>query len=139
MNNLAVWPLRVFVPTVLRRDMYYEENDGWPSAYGPLASGPTYLAYPDDAEDYYYFTLSATATTFVTVTNFAPTSSYGTVVLYGPAGDERGAYIAHYGKGGYSSMVLGPHLLGAGRYHVRVYTREGHYSATQPYTLTVTY
>jgi uncharacterized repeat protein (TIGR01451 family) len=139
MNNLAVWPPRVFVPTVLRRDIYYEENDGWPSAYGPLASGGIYRAYPDDTEDYYYFTLRALAWVKVSVTDYAPTSTWGTVMLYGPAVGELGDRIAFFGPPGQSSMVLGPHLLGAGRYHIRVRTVEGHYSTTQPYTLTVTY
>jgi uncharacterized repeat protein (TIGR01451 family) len=139
MNNLTVWPPRAFVPTVLRRNEYYEENDGWQSAYGPLASDRTYVAYPDDENDYYYFTLPVTATVRLTVTNFAPTSSYGTVVLNGPARGDRGPYIDHYGKLNDSSMYLGPHRLRPGRYHILVYTRPGYYWPTQPYTLAVTY
>ena len=69
--------------------------------------------------------------------DFAPTSFYGTVVLYGPAiGDERGDYISHYGHPGERSMSLGPHSLEPGKYYVRVYTAE-HHSMTQPYRLTV--
>ena len=133
----------VYLPVVLRYyhtwDTYYEENDHWLAAYGPLVSGKAYLAYPDDVEDYYYFMLSATATVNVSVTDFAPTSSNGTVMLYGPAvGSERGNLIDYYGPPGDSSMPLGPHSLGPGKYYVRVNTAKGH-STTQLYRLTVTY
>jgi uncharacterized repeat protein (TIGR01451 family) len=141
MNNVIAWPPRVFLPLVLRNylwDAYYEENDDWRDAYGPLASGQAYLAYPDDTEDYYYFTLSATTLVSVTVTHFAPTSSNGTVALYGPAvGDERGPYIVHYGAAGHSSMYL-KEWLGRGKYYIRVYTAKEH-STQQLYRLTVTY
>jgi len=133
----------VYLPLVLRNyrtwDAYYEENDHWLDAYGPLVSGKAYLAYPDDVEDYYYFVLSAPATVNVSVTDFAPTSSNGTVMLYGPAtGSERGNLIGYYGPGGDSSMSLGPHSLEPGKYYARVYTTQGH-STVQPYHLTVTY
>jgi hypothetical protein len=142
MNNVIAWPPRVFLPLVLRRyhtwDAYYEENDHWLDAYGPLASRQAYLAYPDDTEDYYYFTLSATATVNVTVTNFAPTSSNGTVALYGPVvGDERGTPIDYYGPRGDSSMYLEA-LLGPGKYYIQVYTAEGH-RRHELYRLTVRY
>jgi hypothetical protein len=144
MNNVAAWPPRVLLPLVLRNyqpwDEFYEENDHWLRAYGPLTSGQTYLAYPDDDEDYYYFTLSATATVNITVTNFAPSSSDGTVMLYGSAdGDKKDEdYIDYYGDTGHSDMSLGPHLLGPDKYYIRVYTDERH-STTQLYRLTVTY
>ena len=137
-------PRTAYLPAVLRNcrtwDAYYEENDHWLDAYGPLVSGRTYLAYPDDVEDYYYFVLSAPATANVSVTNYVPTSSNGsTVALYGPAiGDERGNRIDYYSTPGDSSMSLGPHSLGPGKYYVRVYTTQGH-STTQLYRLTVTY
>jgi hypothetical protein len=138
----AVQNLR-YLPLVLKNyrtwDAYYEENDHWLDAYGPLVSDRTYLAYPNDVEDYYYFVLSATATVNVSVTDFAPTSSNGTVALYGPAtGSERGNLIEYYGPPGDSSMPLGPHSLGPGKYYVRVNTAQG-YSTTQLYRLTVTY
>jgi len=136
-------PCTMYLPAVLRNyrtwDTYYEENDDWLDAYGPLVSGRTYLAYPDDTEDYYYFVLSASATVNVSVTDFAPTSSNGTVMLYGPAvGSERGNLIEYYGPPGQSSMSLGPHSLGPGKYYVRVNTAKD-YSTTQLYHLTVTY
>jgi hypothetical protein len=117
----------------------YEENDSWLQAYGPLSSGQTNQAYPNDTEDYYYFQLSAPATVSVNVENFVPTSSNGTVALYGPVtGNELGEQIAYYGTPGHSSMSLGPHPLGPGKYYVRVYTANG-FSTTQPYALRITY
>ena len=108
-------------------------------ANGPLRSGREYYGYPDDSDDYYYFKLSARATVNVSVTDFAPTSSNGAVALYGPtAGYERGERIDYYGEPGHSSMVLGSHSLGAGKYYVQVYTAQAH-STTQLYRLTVTY
>jgi parallel beta-helix repeat protein len=133
----------VYLPVVLKNhrtwDAYYEDNDQCSAAYGPLASGQIYWAYPDDANDYYYFELSAPATVNVSVTDFAPTSIWGDLLLYGPAmGDECGGLIGQWGKPGYSAMSLGPYSLGAGKYHVRVYTVNNH-STTQLYSLMVTY
>jgi uncharacterized repeat protein (TIGR01451 family) len=144
MNNVAVWPPRVLLPIVLRNyrtwDTYYEENDNCPTAYGPLAPGQTYLAYPDDTNDYYFLELSAPVTVSVSVEDFAPTSSYGDLLLYGPAsGDDCGNLKAQFGKPGHSSMSIGPPPLSAGKYYVRVYTVRGHYSTNQLYRLTVTY
>jgi hypothetical protein len=118
----------------------YEENDHWRDAYGPLASGQTYEAYPDDTEDYYYFELPAQAQVSVSVTDYAPLSGNdNTIALYGPpVGDKLGELIGYYKTPGHSSMALGPHLLGPGTYYVRVYTNRGH-SATKLYRLTVTY
>ena len=133
----------IYLPAVLRDyhtwDAYYEENDHWLDAYGPLVSGKAYLAYPDDTDDYYCFVLSAPATVTVSVADFAPTSTNGTVMLYGPAVEnERGNLIDYYGPPGDSSMSLGPHSLGPGKYYIRVNTAKGH-STTQLYRLTVTY
>jgi hypothetical protein len=118
----------------------YEENDHWQDAYGPLDSGHTYEAYPDDTEDYYYFELSAPATVSASVEDFAPISSNGDLLLYGPAsGDGRGVLQGQFGKPGHSSMSIGPCPLGPGKYYIRVYTVSGHYSTTELYSLTVTY
>lgn len=105
-----------------------------------MASGQTYLAYPDDTEDYYYFELPVPWAVTVSVEDYAPTSTNGTVALYGPVvGDEEGERIDYYGPPGHSSMSLGPHLLGPGKYYIRVRTVEGHYSTTQLYSLIVNY
>ena len=133
----------VYLPVVLRNhrtwDAYYEENDHWLDAYGPLVSDRTYLAYPNDTDDYYYLVLTTSATVTVSVTDFAPTSTNGTVMLYGPVvGDEQGNLIDYYGPRDHSSMSLGPHSLGPGKYYVRVRTAQS-YSTTQLYRLAVTY
>jgi len=137
-----VWPPRALLPIVLRNyrtwDTYYEENDNCPTAYGPLAPGQSYLAYPDDTQDYYYFELSASTMVSVSVGDFAPTSSNGDLVLYGPAnGDDCGLYIVHFGKPGHSSMHF-ERSLAPGKYHIQVYTAKKH-STTELYSLTVAY
>jgi hypothetical protein len=114
-----------------------EENDTPNTAYGPLDFGAAYQAYPDDIDDYYYFELSLPESVNVSVSDFAPTSSNGTVALYGPAdGDEKGPQIDAYGSPGHTSMSLGPHRLGPGKYFVHIYTASDH-STTEPYSLTV--
>ena len=129
-----------FLPVAMRdyRDSPYEENDECQDAYGPLVSGQPYRAYPDDTNDYYYFELVAPATVNVSVTDYAPTSSYGAVALYyDDCSDED--RIDYFGIPGLTSMSLGPHYLDRpGRYFIQVYTAAQH-SNTQLYTLTVTY
>lgn len=115
----------------------YEKDVG--GANGPLVSGRTYRGYPDDQDDYFYFELSSHTTVNVVVDQFAPTSSNGTVSLYGPAsGNGRGELIDYYGEPGDTSMSLGPHTLRPGKYYIRVYTA-GNHSETQAYRLKVTY
>jgi uncharacterized repeat protein (TIGR01451 family) len=127
LNNHYVW------------DAYFEPNDRLSIAYGSLASGYTYLAYPDDMNDYYFFTLSAQATVSVSVDDYAPTSSYGTVALYGPVfGNERGQLVDYHGPRGDRTMTLGPHNLAPGKYHIQVYTTANR-STTKLYSLSVTY
>jgi hypothetical protein len=117
---------------------YCEDNDTPATAFGPLEFGTGNQAYPDDDEDYYYFELSSPEVVDVSLSDFAPTSSNGTIVLYGPAdGDALGEQIDYYGPAGHTSMSLDPHGLGPGKYHVWVYTT-GDHSITQLYTLTVT-
>jgi hypothetical protein len=117
---------------------YCEDNDTPGTAYGPLELGVAYQAYPDDTDDYYYFELGLPASVDISVSNYVPTSSNGTVALYGPAiGDEHGPLIDYYGPPGHSSMLLGPHGLGQGKYFIRVYTASDH-STTQLYSLTIT-
>jgi ligand-binding sensor domain-containing protein len=132
-------PYHVHLPAVRRPwDAYYESNDRWRNAYGPLACGQAYQAYPDDEDDWYYFRLAEGSTVSVSVEDFAPNSTYGDLLLYGPAtGDERGELIDYVGgiPAGSSSMDL-EESLGPGRYYVRVYTAQ-HHSTTQLYRLTV--
>ena len=92
-------------------------------------------------EDYYYFELASETTVIASVTDYAPTSTYGTLMLYGPdEGDPenpRGDLIDWYSHDGESIMTVGPHNLAPGKYYVRVCTRTGYFT-TQLYTLTVT-
>ncbi len=117
-----------------------EDNDDAPTqANGPLVSGKMYRGYPNDKNDYFYLELSSQATVEVVVEDFAPTSSHGDLLLYGPAaGGKRGEQVAQFGVRGRSTMSLGPLTLRPGRYHVRIYTA-GNRSTTEAYRLTVTY
>jgi hypothetical protein len=117
---------------------YCEENDTPGTAFGPLEFGAASEAYPDDMEDFYHFDLSLPASVSVNVSDFAPTSSNGSVMLYGPSdGDDTGPEIDSYTQSEHSSMRLGPHGLGPGKYFVRVYTAAD-YSSDDLYSLAVT-
>ena len=107
------------------------------AAYGPLAPQTTYRAYPEDAEDYYFFELTARTRVTIRVEQYAPTSSNGTLMLYGPSsGGSCGPRIDYYGPPGHASMSLGPHTLAPGRYSIRVYTAQG-FSTRERYWLVV--
>lgn len=134
---LAQWP--AYAPLCNASNDYCETWDTCQTAYGPLAVNMAYQAYPEDEDDYYYFNLSAPITVSIHINHFAPSSSNGDLVLYGPAdGNQCGPRIAHFGKPGYSSMSLGPRSLAPGKYHIRVYTAQG-FSTSVRYSLIVTY
>lgn len=126
----------VYLPLVLKADPNpYEENDTWSQAYGPLISGKTYSAFPEDQYDYYYFDLASQANVTVNVENFLPLSNNGTVALY----REDHSRIDYFGYLNFEDMVLGPHTLDAGKYYVLVYTAPDHYTRDGLYLLRVTW
>jgi len=127
---------RTYLPVTLRNYFVnpYEDYDSWENAYGPLAFGAEYQAYPDDDTDYYYFDLSATQNVTVQVKNYQAT---GDLILYKHREGNDPEKIKNWGKGG-STMTIGPLSLQPGKYYVRVYTTGGH-NTTSLYTLTVTY
>jgi len=134
-----VWrnnPYSIYLPVVLRNyfDNPYEDNDSWQTAYGPLAFGAEYRAYPDDGSDFYYFDLSTTENVTIKVENYQAT---GDLILYRHRAGDEPEHVANWGKGG-STMTIGPLSLQPGKYYVRVYTAGGHNTASL-YTLTVTY
>lgn len=126
-----------YLPLVLRIvnrwDEYFEENDSFAQAYGPIQRGVQYRAYPDDRDDYYYFELPSAATVTIYVADFAPTSTSGDLILY----DEGEQYIDQHGDPGKDFLAI-DRWLEPGKYYVRVYTAED-YSTSQLYTLTVTW
>jgi hypothetical protein len=128
-----------FLPLVLNTsfpwDEYYEDNDSFLQAFGPLGRGVQYRAYPDDRDDYYFFELPSAAAVSVNVTNFAPTSTYGDLILY----NEQEEYVTQYGTPGKDFLLIDSYLLQPGKYYVRIYTVLGHYSTSQLYTLTLTW
>ena len=133
----------VLLPVVLRHhpwDPYCEPNDHWLDAFGPLPSARIFKAYPDDLNDYYYFTLSDQRTVEVVVSNYEPTSFNGNLLVYGPAdGDQRGPLVDHFGDADYHTvMQLSLADLAPGKYYVLVLTSDDE-SDTELYTLQVTY
>jgi hypothetical protein len=126
----------VYLPLALREhgswDRYYEPNDTWQAAYGPLVFGPPYRAYPDDEEDYYFFDLSSASAVTVRVEGY---QAEGQLLLYRYHESGDFTLIGRDGPG-VSTMII-EDTLAAGRYYVRVYTSEDH-SDSALYTLTVT-
>jgi hypothetical protein len=116
-------------------DPYYEPNNFKQDAYGPLASGLDYLAYPDDTNDYYYLFLTSDKTVDILVSDYEPTSDNGDLLIY----DETNpSPIAQFGEPGFSEMSIDNLELSAGKYYVRIYTSDD-YSDSALYTLRVTY
>ena len=100
---------------------YCEDNDTSWEAYGPLAPGVPYRAYPNDQDDYYFFELTSAQSVLVWLTNYQAT---GDLLLYRrtPNGDRE--LVGHWGMGG-SEMEIS-RTLQAGTYYVRVYTARYH-------------
>jgi hypothetical protein len=132
---------QTFIPLVIRQrwSKYYEPNDRCEDAYGPLAFGQDYLAYPDDQEDYYTFLLPTAGTVDVTVSNYVPTTDNGQLLVYGPAvGDACGEQVGQFGEPGLTAMWINDLSLGPGTYHVRIRTEEGDFPRDELYRLRVT-
>ena len=128
----------VYAPPCDEGNAWCEENDRVQEAYGPLALGAPYSAYPDDAADYYRFTLDSSTTMTVTLSDYAPTGEVGTLSLYGPAaGEDTGDLVEATGPGPETTLSLGPHALEAGTYYVLIETDEVAWTDTVTYTLTV--
>ncbi|MFQ5612000.1 MAG: hypothetical protein ACE5H9_07680 [Anaerolineae bacterium] len=130
----------VFLPFVTKAlnvsawDQFYEENDTQADAFGPLQSGQTYLAYPDDLEDFYFFTVNNTALVQISLANYLV--SEGDLLLYRDNGDGSRTFIANVGF--YNpTMSLTVGSLSPGKYLVRVRTTMGA-STANLYQLAVT-
>ena len=135
-HNAILWLARrsVYLPVVLRHypyDPYFEPNNTFDQAYGPLSPATNYLAYPNDVEDYYCFRLTSARTVDIVVSDFVPTG--GDLLLYNQAKE----LIRQFGSAA-PVMRLDGNLLGAGKYYIRVRATAGQ-SSTQLYTLRVTY
>jgi hypothetical protein len=116
-------------------DPYYEPNNFKQDAYGSLASGLDYLAYPDDTNDYYFFTLTSQQTVDILVSDYVPTSNNGDLLIYDEVNPSP---IEQFGQPGYTEMSIEDLVLPAGKYYVRIYTSSG-FSDSSLYTLRVTY
>jgi len=104
------------------------------TAYGSLAFGVGYLAYPNDTEDYYYFNLTSTANVRVRVTNFK--GGGGKLMVYAENNIVSPVPGGYWGTGG-ETMTVEPANLSRGKFYIRVYTG-GSTNTTMLYTLTVT-
>jgi hypothetical protein len=123
-------PILAFIPLIKRDSSRYlaecsvvnyfcENNDTVGDAFGELASGQIYTAYPDDTNDYYYFRVRSTTSVNVYVENF---SAQGDLLLYSETNPS--LPIGQWGRGG-ADMHIGPLLLNPGKYFMRVYVASG--------------
>ncbi len=122
-------------------DLYYEENDCRRQAC-ELLPGETYVAYPDDIEDIYYFVLTQTTSVNVWVINYQA-SEPGQLLVYDESytirSIARDPYLQEMGGVPNKYFPDGLKNLDSGLYYVRVYTYDGTFNTTQSYHLTITY
>jgi uncharacterized repeat protein (TIGR01451 family) len=138
MASITILPnpdiLSLYLPVIFKsycpQAPYYEENDNWDCAFGPLEPGESYKAYPDDLDDYFFIVLTNFATVGVDVTNY---QAEGQLLLYDEGRERKG----HDGGGG-PTLRIGPITLPPGKYYIRVYTSSG-YNTNHLYTLKVSY
>ncbi len=128
---------KVYLPLVsknLRGD--YEPNDSSSQAYGPLTSGQTYYSHLESAmdnDDYFYITLSSSATIVVDLTNIPAGCDYD-LFLYDVNLNKLGE-SRNYGD---TDEQIVYSTAQSGKYYIRIYRYSG-YSATQAYALRATY
>lgn len=113
---------------------YCEDYDSWQNPYGPLESDVSYSAYPNDANDYYYFVLRNTGAVTVRVTNY---QAEGQVLVRDEALEEKGKAVEQAGGDGIMEVSISS--LPSGKYYIQLYTAPGHENSSDLYTLRVTY
>lgn len=133
--SLTTWGCRLYLPLVLKDYKPFfegpfemEDNDSPAQANGPLRSGQDYQGYPDDDNDYFHFTSTASGTITVNMTGHTGTGVQ--VLLYDQdfsmvQVDNTPPYAINYSAA-------------PGKYSVRIYSAGG-FNNTTPYTLKVTY
>ena len=110
----------------------YEPNNTACAAY-PIAQNTNYSAYPDDASDWYSFTLASPLNLQITMTNFV-VSGAGQYILYKSENCAAlGTALTVQDK---ASPSYGPVSVGAGKYFMRVAVGSG-FQSTQLYTFRV--
>ncbi|MBN1137378.1 MAG: PKD domain-containing protein, partial [Anaerolineae bacterium] len=107
-----------------------EPNDTLGEANGPLCADIEYLAYPDDPDDYFYFTPAA-GQVVVELWDYVP-GSLGQMILYDDQGGVAG-WDNDLGDGGYIAVTVE-----TGTYWLRVYTAGG-FTTDQPYRFSASF
>jgi uncharacterized protein YjiK len=146
-NGGEVWLNKsydIYLPLVLKNYATfvnpYEDHDSFGQAYGPLASGASYSAYPDDSFDFYYVVLDNPTTVTAQVTDY---QAEGQMRMY----DQNESAIGDLdwndpddpGDKGDGVMTVGPLSLESGKYYIRIYTAPESQHTSALYTLEVTY
>jgi hypothetical protein len=137
----------VFLPLVLRlagggpapyalpcsvSNGYCEPFNTWSTAYGRLQPGVEYRAYPNDNNDYYYFTIEHTTSLTLRVTNYIATGQV--LVRRQDLSEVAKDFNVPPGADGVMEVLL-PNLP-AGKYYVQVFTSGGQQQSSR-YTLKV--
>ncbi len=100
-------------------------------ANGPILPGYTYcgnFSKSGDLDDYFYFELTASHRTELTLTNIQPGSDYNLVVY-----DVISNVVGYSGNAGVTPEIISTGLLPPGRYYVRVYNYSGNINITHYY------
>jgi len=120
----------IYLPVVLRNYIHYappcsanndycEPYDTWQTAYGPLAPGVAYRAYPNynHDQDYYYFVVLNPASVTVRVTDY---EAVGQVIVRTEDLTEIGKDVEDpYSDG---KLEVGLTNLSPGKYYIQLYT-----------------
>jgi hypothetical protein len=123
-----------FAPLCSEANRFCKDNDTQQTAYGPVGSGWSYSAYPDDLDDWYYFVLDGPRMVSVELHNYR---AEGDLVLYKRTATGGREQIANWGKEG-PEMEIPAERREAGTYYVRVYI-VGNETSTRLYELVVHY
>lgn len=147
-NTIALSASRecLYLPVVMNalvvenlcNDFSFNEDNDSRAQSCRLSPGVTYPAYPDDAEDVYYFILEETSAVSLRVTNYY-TSMPGQLLLY-DSYNNRDSLVGIQNLQGTGDLPnpSAPRALAnlpPGKYYVRVYTFPGHFNTTTPYQL----
>ena len=134
--QLTTWGCEIYLPSLLKNYVSYfegpfeaEPNDSAAQANGPIRSGQVYHGYPDDENDYFYFTTQTSGTIIVDLTDHSG-GGVQMLLYYQTVGNTVGIDNA----APYQIVYNGA----PGTYYVRIYTASGFNSDT-PYALRVTY
>jgi hypothetical protein len=132
---LRAWssePPEDFAPPCSASNGYCEPFNTWKTSYGPLEPGVPYLAYPNDHNDYYWFSIDHTTSLTVQVTDYAATGQ----VLVRRQDLSEVAKDFNVPPGADGNMTVPLPNLPAGSYYIQVFTSSGHNESTR-YTLKI--